>query len=130
MSIRHAERLANVHPELCGIVTIIGIDRDIDIVAGARSLEDEEQAIAMGRSHLKSAAHSKHVLIPGVRDVADAVDVTPHPVNWMDIPAFITLGHAFKQVAAEQNVNLTWGGDFGGVPDKGWDMDHFERTTT
>lgn len=127
MSVQHWSRLENVHRDLVRLVWDIGTQRDIDVAAGARSLADEQHDIDTGRSHLHDPANSKHVLVPGVREVAEAVDVTPHPVNWADIPAFIDLGHAFKARAQELSIPLKWGGDFNG-PDKGFDYDHFELT--
>lgn len=99
--------------------------RDILIVQGARTVAEEQKHIATGKSALMDPTHSKHVIVPGVRDVADAVDVTPYPVNWLDIPAFKDLGAFVKSRANALGILIRWGGD--------WlqfhDYDHFERYT-
>lgn len=123
MTVRHPERLENVHPDLVRLVNDVGESRDVIVMQGARTLEEEQGDIASGHSALKNPANSKHVLIPGVRDLADAVDLTPYPLNWTDIPAFKDLGAFVKARAAALDIPIKWGGDWL----KFHDFDHFER---
>jgi peptidoglycan L-alanyl-D-glutamate endopeptidase CwlK len=115
--------LENVHPDLVQLAWDVGTYRDIDVVQGARTIAEEEQAIATGHSSLKYPTSSKHVIVPGIREKADAVDITPHPVNWADLPAFRELGALVKERAAILGIDIRWGGDW----IKFHDYDHFER---
>lgn len=99
--------------------------RDVMIVQGSRTIAEERTNIATGKSALMDPTKSKHVIIPGVRDQSDAVDATPYPVNWLDIPAFKDFGEFVKSRAKALGINIRWGGD--------WlqfhDYSHFERVT-
>jgi D-alanyl-D-alanine carboxypeptidase len=123
MSVQHWSRLENVDPDLVRLVWDVGTYRDVDVAVGARTLPDEEAAIASGHSSLMDPTKSKHVIIPGVRDVAEAVDLTPFPVNWLDIEAFENLGAFVKDRATALGVAILWGGDWLHLHD----YDHFEK---
>lgn len=125
MALYGIPKLDGVHPDLCRLVEDVGAQRDIQVIQGARSVADEEADIAVGRSALKDPTHSKHVIVPGVRDLAEAVDLTPYPVNWMDIPAFKDLGAFVKARAVALGIAIVWGGDWLSLHD----YDHFERAT-
>lgn len=103
----------------------VGTSRDVMIVQGPRTVAEERTNIATGKSALMDPTKSKHVLVSGVRDLSDAVDATPYPVNWLDIPAFKDFGGFVKSRAAALGISIRWGGD--------WlqfhDYSHFERVT-
>ena len=133
MALRGLQLLVQVHPDLCRLVEDVGAQRDIQVVQGARSIADEQKAIDTGHSALKDPTSSKHVIVPGIRDVAEAVDITPYPVNWMDLPAlypvnwmdlpaFKDMGAFVKERAADLGIPILWGGDFRSLHD----YDHFE----
>lgn len=123
MSVRHPERLAQVHPDLVRLVDDVGSTQDIIVMQGARTVDEERGDIASGHSSLMDPTHSKHVIVPGVRDLADAVDLTPYPLNWMDIAGFKKLGAFVKARAAALEVPIRWGGDWLQLHD----YDHYER---
>ena len=114
-------RLAQVHPDLRALVLDVSTSTDVVVVQGARSLEDEERAIAYGKSALRDPAASKHVLT-STRTLAEAVDVAPFPVEWSNIPRFYSLASLMFARASALSVNLTWGGHWLHLKD----FDHFE----
>lgn len=122
MTVRAAGRLEKVHPDLVRLVMDVGSARDIFVVQGSRLLAEEEAAILAGRSALKDPKHSKHVIVPGFRELAEAVDLAPYPVNWMDIPAFKDLGAFVKERAGVLGIAIKWGGDWVSLHD----YDHVE----
>lgn len=121
--IHHPERLFGVDPALVSVVSLVGQRRDIIVMQGARSLADEEKAIASGHSALKDPMSSLHVVDPVKRPLALAVDVTPSPLDWSDIPAFAALNQDMQAAAAEIGVTLEWGGDWHSLKD----YDHWQR---
>lgn len=125
MSVYGASRLANVDPRLVQLVTDVGTTRNVQVVEGARTVEQEQADIAKGNSALMDPTHSKHVIVPGVRDLAEAVDLAPWPVNWMDLAAFKDLGAFVKARAQVLGVAVTWGGDWISLHD----YDHWELNT-
>jgi hypothetical protein len=118
----HPERLADCDPDLITLWTSIGQDRDVVIIQGARTVAEEQSAIAAGRSSLKNPLDSKHVTDPTLRPLALAVDAAPMPLDWTDLPGFQALGTFVEQRAAELGIALTWGGRWIHLRD----MDHFE----
>jgi len=101
----------------------VGSTRDVQVVQGARSLEDEQKAIDSGHSELKDPRHSLHVVIPGERPLALAVDIAPWPVNWSDIDGFKSLAAFVQRRADALETGIRWGGSWG-------DYDHFELAAT
>lgn len=127
MALYHAERLANVHPDLIRLLTDAGQGGlDLTVIQGARSLEQEQAAMATGHSALKDPMSSKHVIGPG-RPQALAVDVAPFdhpptPDDWKNIPAFEAMGSNLKALADTIGVAIHWGGDWTSLKD----FDHIE----
>lgn len=127
MALYHAERLANVHPDLVRLMIDAGKGGiELVIIQGARSVADEEAAMASGHSALKDPMNSKHVIDPVKRPLALAVDAAPYPTNWQDIPAFEALGSNLKALADTIGVAIKWGGDWTSLKD----YDHFELAET
>lgn len=119
----HPERLANVHIDLVTLAQAAGEHGDVTVVVGARSIADEQKAIDAGESHLKDPKDSKHVIVPGVRPEALALDLAPwkpDEIDWKDYASFRAFGRQMKDWAANLHIEITWGGDWG------WDFDHFE----
>lgn len=126
MALYGASRLAGVHADLVRLVYDVGSSHDIQVVAGARSLADEQKAIASGHSALRDPTSSLHVIVPGLRPLALAVDIAPWPVNWQDLPGFQALGAYMKERAAALEIGIRWGGDWTTLKD----YDHFELATS
>jgi peptidoglycan LD-endopeptidase CwlK len=122
MSLHHGERLDGCDPDLVRLVNAVARDRDIVVVQGARTVAEEEAAIASGHSALKNPMNSKHVVDAETRPLALAVDIAPLPLDWNDTAAFQALGLFVKATAAELEIGLIWGGDWVHLKD----LDHFE----
>lgn len=123
MALYHAERLANVHPDLVRLMTDAGQGGiELVVIQGARSVAEEQATMASGHSALKDPMDSKHVIDPDKRPLALAVDAAPYPTDWNDIPAFQSLGSNLKALADAIGVKIHWGGDWTSLKD----FDHFE----
>jgi len=125
MSVYNIGRLDMVHPDLIRLVNDVGSTDDIEVIQGARTIEREQADIDAGRSALKDPAHSKHVLVPDTRPLAEAVDLARYPVDWADLDGFKSLGSRMKERAATLGIGLVWGGDWLSLHD----YDHFELAT-
>lgn len=122
MALYHAERLANVHPDLVRLVVDAGKGGlELVVIQGARTVAEEQADMASGHSALTNPMDSKHVIGPN-RPQALAVDVAPYPTNWQDIPAFQAMGANLKALADTIGVRITWGGDWQTLKD----FDHVE----
>lgn len=74
----------------------------------------------MGASHLADPSSSKHVVAPGIREMAHAFDFVPwhaeRPhIRWQDTRAFAVCWGVLLACAHAEGVPLRWGGD--------WDLD-------
>lgn len=119
----HPERLQGVHSELIRLATDAGLGGiDLVVIQGARTVAEEQAAIASGHSALHNPLDSKHVVDPVHRPLALAVDLAPFPTNWQDIGAFQRLGANLKALADALGIPITWGGDWHSLKD----FDHFE----
>jgi D-alanyl-D-alanine carboxypeptidase-like protein len=116
-----ASRLAGVDPVLVQLVSDVGTERAIIVIAGARAYADELFAIRTHHSALRDPMNSKHVIGPG-RPLARAVDIAPWPLNWSDIPGFTALAAFVKERAAALSIPIVWGGDWTTLKD----YDHYE----
>jgi len=111
VSVYGASRLAGCDDRLVQLFTRVGERRDIQIIQGPRTVEQELQAIATHHSALKDPYNSLHVVGP-TRPLALAVDLTPSPVDWTNIPGFVALGVVVKSCALELGIPIVWGGDW------------------
>lgn len=109
--IRHPERMTKVDPRLVAVVEHCGASRDLVVLEGARSVEDQQKAIDSGHSSLKDPMKSKHVIGPG-RPLATAVDLASWPLDWTDLAAFDRLAVDMKASAQVLEIPITWGGDW------------------
>ena len=116
--VKHPERLANVDPRLVTLVNHVGTKRDLLVLEGARSVEDEQKAIDSGHSSLKDPMRSKHVIHPTKRPLALAVDLAPWPLVWTDLAAFDGLAADVKIAAKELGIPVRWGGDWKAFRDR------------
>jgi peptidoglycan L-alanyl-D-glutamate endopeptidase CwlK len=124
--------LSSCHPDLQKIFNEVIKDRDCKILVGYRGKEDQDRAVAEGKSKV-NFPNGKHNKMPSM-----AIDVTPFlrekPVDLNDIPRHIYFGGYVMAVAdmlyesGEISHKVRWGGDWDGDlnPEDGWDFVHFE----
>jgi peptidoglycan L-alanyl-D-glutamate endopeptidase CwlK len=110
--VHHPERLAKVDLRLVDVVMKVGESRDVLVLEGARSKEDEQKAIDSGHSSLTDPMDSKHVIDSISRPLALAVDLAPVPLIWTDLAAFDGLAADVKIAAQALGIVVTWGGDW------------------
>lgn len=118
MAVHHPERLAKVDPRLIQVIERVGEIRDVLVLEGARSKEDEQKAIDSGHSSLSDPMHSKHVVDPISRPFSLAVDLAPLPLVWTDLTAFEGLAADMKIAAQDLGILMKWGGDWHSFKDR------------
>lgn len=118
--------LLQAHPSLQKLFLAVNEVYQCTIVAGARTIEEEQREIDRGLSHLKNPLDSKHVIQPD--GFCHALDVAPDPVpgDWDAEYEKKLLFFAGKvmEMARRMGISLRYGGD----PNTAfnWDLDHFE----
>jgi hypothetical protein len=122
VAVQNWSRLEGCHPDLVRLVYDVGQVREIEVAQGARTVAEEQADILSGVSHLQNPADSKHVIVPGVRDLAEAVDITKNPVDWNNHQDFVDLAEFVKARAVALGITITWGGDW----PHPFDYDHFQ----
>lgn len=96
---------------------------DFTVICGYRGQEEQDKAVAEGRSKTPYPT-SKHNKNP-----SEAVDLAPYPVIWSDIERFKELNSHMQEAAKKLNISIRWGGDWNGngINDqKLFDFDHWE----
>ena len=103
------------------------------VLAGARSIAEEQANIDKGTSKLTNPMDSKHVVDPATRPLALAADVAPYTdiltVDWNDKPRFYHFAGYVKRTAEQLGLIIRWGGAWKGTLNKPGDfndLDHFE----
>ena len=129
-SMRSKEHLATVHPDLevlCRNALYV-LPFDLTVTCGARSEEDQEKAVAEGRSKVHWP-HGKHNVKDG-EEFATAVDIHPYPIDFKDVRRYYMLAGAMIANADELDISIRWGGDWdgdGNLKDQSFnDLPHFE----
>ena len=114
-------------PDLVRLVLNVAKVRDVWVVQADRTIVQEQDDIDRGVSHLKDPTDSYHVIVPGVRDLALAVDLAPvigGKIPWNDRDAFIQLAALVKCVAQGLSITpFSWGGDW----PHPFDYDHYQK---
>ena len=84
---------------------------DMSIICGARLTDEQKQAFAQGRSKLDGVTKfSKHQVGGNTgRDLSEAVDVVPYPIDWDNKLAFHVMAGLMFAAAAEEGVKLSVG---------------------
>ena len=99
-------------------------DYDCKVICGERNKEDQDAAVAAGKSKTPYPT-SKHNKIPSL-----AVDVAPYPIDWSDLRRFYHFGGFVLKTAKSMNIPIRWGGDWNGNMDfkdqNFHDLPHFE----
>jgi len=144
--------LAGVAAALVRVMRAVVARFDNSIWDGARTVAEQAENVRRGVSQTMD---SKHVVGPGLRDLADAVDAYPFPVRLpqappallalsstdraaiaaytKDLARFYYFGGYVLGTADQLGVPLRWGGDWNGnreVNDQKFDdLPHFELLT-
>jgi peptidoglycan L-alanyl-D-glutamate endopeptidase CwlK len=106
LSPRSYKRLEGVHPDLVRVVerAIAITDVDFVVLEGLRTKERQAELLKAGASR---TMNSRHITGHAV-DLGAWVD---KQVDW-SWPLYSKIAAAMKQAATEQNVPITWGGDW------------------
>lgn len=117
-------KLATAHKYLQILFNEVIKDYDCKIICGERNKEDQDKAVAEGKSKTPYPT-SKHNRIPSL-----AVDVVPYPIDWSDLRRFYHFGGFVTKTAKAMNIPIRWGGDWNGNMDfkdqNFHDLPHFE----
>ena len=81
-------------------------ERDCTIICGHRTKEDQDKAVAEGKSKA-TFPNSRHNTSPSM-----AVDVMPYPIDWQDRERLVRFSEYVKGVASGMGISVRWGGDF------------------
>lgn len=128
------DKLNTCDKKLIKIFTKV-IDRfDCTIICGHRTQDEQLQLFKQGRTLVdgKWIKTGKTVTnLDGYKKVgrhnsypSEAVDAVPYPIDWNDLDRFKELSKVIKEVALEEGVELTWGGDWESFKD----YPHWELT--
>lgn len=101
---RDMQRLSGVHPDLVRVISRARASADFIVTEGLRTTERQRQLVAAGASQTMASRH----LTGHAVDVAALVGGV---VRW-DWPLYDRLALAVKRAAAEEEVAITWGGDW------------------
>lgn len=119
-------KLATCHPYLRKLFEEVIKEYDCKIICGERNKEDQDKAVAEGKSKTPYPT-SKHNRIPSL-----AVDVAPYPIDWSEkeLRRFYHFGGFVLATAKRMGINIRWGGDWNGnmdFKDQNFnDLPHFE----
>jgi hypothetical protein len=104
------KHLGTLHPDLQKVMVEAIKHFDFAITCGHRGKDDQDKAVAEGKSQTKWPT-SKHNSLP-----SRAVDVAPYVngIQWNDIEGFTLLAGIIKGIAVMMGVNLRIGVDWDG----------------
>lgn len=118
------ERLATCDPRLQELFKEVIKYFDCTIACGTRSKEDQDKAVAEGKSKTPYPK-SKHNSNP-----SKAVDVYPYPVDFNDVNRMRFFAGFVLGIAAQKGIKVRWGGDWNRdtqLKDNSFnDLPHFE----
>ncbi len=103
---RSLKRLEGVHPDLVRVMktAICCSPIDFSIIEGLRTLATQKKYLATGATRTLNSRH-----LTGL-----AVDIAPYldgKIRW-DWPLYHQLALVIKKAAADEEVPITWGGDW------------------
>ena len=118
-------RLRTCHADIQAVMEkAIEQGPDFTILCGHRNEEDQNRAVAEGKSKAPWP-QSRHNTSPSV-----AVDIAPWPIEWDDWNRFRVLAGYILGIADAMGIKLRWGGDWSMNYDEGderfRDLPHFE----
>ena len=106
LSPRSLDRMTGVHPDLVRVVkrAIQITTTDFAITQGLRSIEQQRQLVADGKSRTMNSRHlTGHAV--------DVVAMIDGKVSWT-FSHYTAIAQAFKAAAKELAVPIVWGGDW------------------
>jgi len=113
LTARDIQRLSGVHPDMVRVITRAREHADFIVTEGMRTVERQRQLVAAGASQTMNSRHlTGHAV--------DLAALGAGGVRW-DWPLYTAIGAAVKRAAIEEQVAITWGGDW-----KMRDGPHFE----
>jgi peptidoglycan L-alanyl-D-glutamate endopeptidase CwlK len=101
---RDRQRLTGVHPDLVRVVDRARTYADFIVTEGMRTEARQRELFNQGAS---TTMRSRHLTGHAV----DLAAMVGKEVRW-DWPLYDKLGAAMKRAAAEEQVAITWGGDW------------------
>jgi peptidoglycan L-alanyl-D-glutamate endopeptidase CwlK len=101
---RDRQRLTGVHPDLVRVVERARAYADFIVTEGVRTEARQRELFNKGAS---TTMRSRHLTGHAV----DLAALVGKEVRW-DWPLYDKLGAAMKRAAAEEQVAITWGGDW------------------
>lgn len=109
-------QLATCDQRLQRIFNVVVLGWDCRIIQGRRGQEEQHRYFLEGLSEVDwpDSGHNP--------EPSEAVDVSPYPVNWLDIARFYYFAGYVKRVAEEMWIPIRYGGD--------WDGDTFTKDQT
>ncbi len=121
MTVFHAEKMKDCHPDLVRLVEELGKLRDIVVICGYRS--DADQAIAYQNGNSKAKpGQSKHNSKPSrAIDVGVTLD-HGKSIPWREFELFTKMGEDAEYLAKKLGIKILWGGRFSKLRD----MPHIE----
>ena len=116
LSPRSIERMAGIHPDLFKVVqrAIQITEVDFGVTQGLRTIEQQRQYVAEGKSRTMNSRHL----------TGHAVDLVAYrngKVSWT-ASDYVPIAFAMKEAARELGVSIVWGGDWASFRD----CPHFE----
>ena len=113
---RSERSLIGVHPAMVGVVRRAAeLAADLDDGLGfivTEGVRTRERQVELVRVKASRTMNSKHLLqADGMSHAVDLAATVSGRVHW-DVPLYDRLADLMKQAAAEQGVQITWGGDW------------------
>jgi hypothetical protein len=110
-------KLETCDPRLVALFQEVVKTYDCQVEQGARTVQEEQADIDRGVSRLTDPWQSKHVVDPTdptKRQVSDAADVAPYPVDWRLSWRFCHFAGYVLATAERMGISIRWGGAWNG----------------
>lgn len=107
-------RLATCRPELQSLFNEVVKEFDCSILCGHRDKQDQEAAVAAGKSKTPWPT-SKHNKTPSM-----AVDAAPYPIDFKNRERIVLFAGFVLGKASSMGIKIRWGGDW----NRDWDSVH------
>ena len=107
-SAKSEEALKTCHPDLQRVLREAIKYADFSVLCGHRNKEDQDKAVAEGKSK-QAWPTSKHNSLP-----SRAVDISPYPIDWNNKAAFYYLAGFIVGIGHQMGVEIRYGGDWNG----------------
>ena len=104
LTARDIQRMAGVHPDLVRVITRASGYDEFIVTEGVRTVDRQREMVKRGASQTMNSRHLTGHAVDLAALVAGKVDWA-----W---PLYDNLGAAVKRAAVEEQVAITWGGDW------------------